>query len=533
MPKVSITPYPEYWAFISYSHKDSAFGQHLHQRIEHYRLPRRLWGRVTPQGIIPKRLTPIFRDLDELPAADDLSAEVYAALKASKSLVVVCSPAAAASTWVSREVVQFRALHPDRPILPVLATGEPLDAFPQELRKIHTTGESVEPLAADLRDHGDGQTLGMLKLIAGITGIGLYELIQRDSQRRLQRAMAVTTMTLLITVLMVVLTFFALNARAEAVRQSTAAEGLVEFMLTDLRTTLKGVGRLDAMTAVNQRALQYYSSQDTGRLTPESLEHRARLLHVMGEDDETRGNHAAALAKFEEARRMTAALLAAAPHNTDRIFDQAQSEFWIGYANYAQKKFTEARTDFLAYKKLADQLVALDPNNPKFIREAGYAEGNLCSIALKPPKNPRAAIEYCTTALAHMEAAGRQEKADTEYALDLANRHAWLADAYLANNAPDQAMKHRLIQERILNGIMQTDPRNMEVKSYWIALQRVLAWMETNAGEQKCALARLRRAMTISEQMITFDPNNKNWVQQRKKLISDIAEYPRRGKKHE
>ncbi|MGB8600703.1 MAG: TIR domain-containing protein, partial [Rhizomicrobium sp.] len=520
----SITPYPEYWAFISYSHKDFESGKRLQRYIERYQLPRRLWGRVTAQGVAPRRLTPIFRDLDELPAADDLSAEVYAALQASKSLVVVCSPAAAASTWVSREVAQFRALHPDRPILPVLVDGEPHEAFPEALRKIHPTGEIVEPLAADLRDRGDGQTLGMLKLIAGITGIGLYELIQRDSQRRLQRAMAVTAMTVLITVLMVVSTFFALNARAEAVRERTAAEGLVEFMLTDLRTTLKGVGRLDAMTAVNQRALQYYSSQDIRQLAPESLEHHARLLHAMGEDDETRGNHAAALTKFQQARRMTAALLAAAPNNTDRIFDQAQSEFWIGYAYYAQNKFSEARQNFLTYKSLADQLVAQDPNNPKFLREAGYAEGNLCSVALEQPKNPKAAIEYCTASLAHMEAATRRVKATTEYSLDLANRHAWLADAWLANNAPRRAIGHRLIQEHILNGIMLTDPKNMDVKSFWIALQRIMAWREAKAGEQENAIARLRRAVEISDQMIAFDPSNQSWLEQKKKLLSDITE---------
>lgn len=533
MAKVSINPYPEYWAFISYSHKDSVFGQHLHQRIEQYRLPRRLWGRVTPQGAIPKRLTPIFRDLDELPAADDLSAEVCAALQASKSLVVVCSPAAAASTWVYREVVQFRALHPDRPILPVLADGEPHEAFPEVLRQIQATGEAVEPLAADLRIGGDGQQLGILKLIAGITGIGLYELIQRDSQRRLQRVMTITAATLLATVLMMLLTFFALNARAEAERQRTAAEGLVEFMLTDLRTTLKSVGRLDAMTAVNQRALQYYSRQDVDRLTPASLEHRARLLHAMGEDDETRGNHAAALTKFQEARRMTSALLYAEPDNTDRIFDQAQSEFWIGYAYYAQNKIPEARGAFLAYKKLADQLVAFDPNNPKFLREAGYAEGNICSVALKPPKDPEAALHYCTSALAHMESAIKRTKVTTEYSLDLDNRHAWLADAYLANNAPDRAMEHRLIQERILDGIMQNDPKNMEVKRYWVALQRILAWREAKAGEQENAMARLKRAMTISDQMIAFDPSNQSWVRQRTELISYIAKISEEKKNHE
>ncbi|HEX4078759.1 MAG TPA: toll/interleukin-1 receptor domain-containing protein [Rhizomicrobium sp.] len=97
---------------MSYSHRDADFGRRLHRRLESYSLPRRLVGRATGQGTVPRRIAPIFRDRDEFPAANDLSAEVRAALQASRSLVVVCSRDAALSKWVLREVALFRALHP-------------------------------------------------------------------------------------------------------------------------------------------------------------------------------------------------------------------------------------------------------------------------------------------------------------------------------------------------------------------------------------------------------------------------------------
>ena len=98
----------------------------------------------------------------------------------------------------------------------------------------------------------------------------------------------------------------------------------------------------------------------------------------MGEDDETRGDEDHALAEFREAGRTTAALLAAAPNDPERIFDQAQSEFWIGYADYARNRFADAKLPFEAYLQLADRLVSIDLNNPRYLREVGYAEGNLC-----------------------------------------------------------------------------------------------------------------------------------------------------------
>src|SRR5579862_9361178 len=151
-----------YWAFISYSHKDAAFGRRLHRRLETYALPKRLVGRTRPQGIVPARLSPIFRDREELPAANDLTVEVQAALKASRSLIVVCSPDAAASPWVSREIELFRALHPDLPILAAIRIGEPDESFPAALTRSVPGGVRIEPLAADFQRGGDGNHLGLL-----------------------------------------------------------------------------------------------------------------------------------------------------------------------------------------------------------------------------------------------------------------------------------------------------------------------------------------------------------------------------------
>ncbi|MCC6924607.1 hypothetical protein [Novosphingobium sp.] len=63
--------------------------------------------------------------------------------------------------------------------------------------------------------------------------------------------MWITAGALLLSLILAALLVFALRARAEAERQRAEAEGLVEFMLTDLRDKLKGVGRLDVMDAVN------------------------------------------------------------------------------------------------------------------------------------------------------------------------------------------------------------------------------------------------------------------------------------------
>ena len=157
---------PQYRAFISYSHADARFGGWLHRRLENARLP---------DG---SRLAPIFIDRAELAAGSDLSAQVRDALSRSAALVVVASPAARASRWVGQEIELFRELHPERPILAALVASEPDEAFPPAL--LGQAGRTLEPLAADFREGQDGKRLGLLKIVAGLTGQPLDRLDRAD-----------------------------------------------------------------------------------------------------------------------------------------------------------------------------------------------------------------------------------------------------------------------------------------------------------------------------------------------------------------
>jgi hypothetical protein len=107
---------PRYRAFLSYSHADTPAAARLHRWLETYRIPP-AGGHGNAARQVPRRLTPIFRDRNELPASSDLNEEVRNALAASACLIVLCSPEARRSRWVDQEIRYFREKHPDRPIL--------------------------------------------------------------------------------------------------------------------------------------------------------------------------------------------------------------------------------------------------------------------------------------------------------------------------------------------------------------------------------------------------------------------------------
>jgi tetratricopeptide (TPR) repeat protein len=391
-----------YRAFISYSHADRRWGHWLHRTLEGYRVPRKLVGMAGAEGPVPARLTPVFRDLDDLPAGSDLTEEVQAALRDSRFLVVICSPSSARSKWVNQEILHFKRLRGEGRILAAIVDGEPFavdtpgqegqECFPEAIRfRLDDSGglsdRRIEPIAADFRPGRDGRKYGRSKLAAGLLGLKLDDLVRRESQRRNARMSVVAGGSLVIAAAMGLLAYATLLARneaqqqrAEAIRARDDAEGLIEFMLTDLRQKLDAVGRLDALEVVGQRALQYYGAQDIDGLAADALGRRARTQLLIGEVDNLRGDLDAALRAYRQAAATTDEQLSRDPDNPQRLFDHAQSVFWVGYIAWQRGDLDDATRAMAEYRDHAQRLIALEPDNPEWQVELGYAVSSLGTI---------------------------------------------------------------------------------------------------------------------------------------------------------
>ncbi len=500
-------------AFLSYSHVDERAARRLHRALETYRLPRRL--RAGGDG----RLIPIFRDRDELPAGEDLSATIQSALTRSEALIVLCSPAAQASQWVGREIELFRQLHPDRPIFAALIEGEPADAFPEALR----ADPAREPIAADFRKQGDGRRLALLKLVAGLASVELDALVQRDAQRQVRRVTAVTLIALAAVLVMAALLVIALNARREADRQRQEAEGLVEFMLTDLRTKLRGVGRLDVMEAVNRRAVAYYGNGAAlARLPDDSIERRSRMLHAIGEDDVAVGDLTGAMARFKEAYAATRAILTRHPRNTSAIFAHAQSEYWIGRVHELRAEWSDAQLRYQAYADGADRLIALAPTRPDFMMEKGYAATNLGTVELNGKKEPARAEPFYREAIRWFRRAADAKPGDAETLRNLGDAYAWLADSFYARKMWAESYAARREEYAINQRLLAADPDNAD-RAYVLAVaERSLARHAGLVNDQATANTMLFRSYQRIRGLVQRDPRNTEWARLAAKIACDM-----------
>jgi tetratricopeptide (TPR) repeat protein len=495
----------QYRAFISYSHADSRFAVWLHRRLEGWTVP--------GHG----RLAPIFIDRAELAAGPDLSAQVREALAGSAALIVIASPAARASRWVNQEIALFRELHRDAPVLAALIEGEPAEAFPEIL--LTHRGAAIEPLAADFREGRDGKRLGLIKIIAGLTGLRLDRLVQRDAQGRQRRVMWITAAALLLSLVLAALLVIALRARSEAERQRAEAEGMVEFMLTDLRDQLKGVGRLDVMHTVNERAMKYYGDQaDLSHFSPDSLERRTRVIEAMGEDDENGGKLEAALAKYREIYRITASLLARDPANPDRIFAQAQSENRLALVQNTRGKKGEALAHFGRANVLLERLPEKNAK-PQWLRLRSYVAGNLCAMKLGGAGKPHDAIGNCKSAIG-LSTALLQIDRDGSVEYDLAFHNLWLGDAYAASGERNSAIAAWDQSLRISEALTHRDPANLLWREQHMEVALHLSKTAHDSGDDTRAAHLLGLADADSLSLISKDPANKYWASFRAKIAA-------------
>ena len=525
-------------AFLSYSHDDEKDAAWLHENLEEFRVPKRLIGQLTDMGPVPKRLSPIFRDRHELAAAADLGEEIEEAIAGSRFLIVLCSMSAAQSHWINEEIKCFKRLHREDRVLAVILDGEPFasdlpgreqeECFPPALRfhcdrKGKLTAQRAEPLAADLRESGDGRHMGLLKTAAGMLGVGLDDLAQREAHRR-QRRMTIITVASIAGMLGTSgLAYTAIQARDEARDQRREADKLVGFMLGDLREKLEPIGRLDVLDSVGAKALAYYESQDKSDLSDAALTQRSRALTLMGEMANTRGDLDGALRRYREAMAGTSEAVRRSPNDPQRLFDHAQNVFWVGYIDYQRGQMDKASAAFREYRRLADRMVALAPGKPEYRLERIYADTNLGTV-LMDQRHYREAAKTYQNLLSSTEALVSANPGKLDYQKQLLESLAWLADARENSGQIDDALVHRQRQVDLLATLWNEHRGDTMLKRQELAARRSLTRLYASRGQTPEAFQQAQLASAVLGYLMKAEPENTEWVQIGANVRLDQAE---------
>jgi tetratricopeptide (TPR) repeat protein len=511
----------KYKAFISYSHVDQKWARWLHRSLESYRTPKRLAEADPGVARLPGRLSPIFRDRDELASSPDLSERINSALVSSENLLVICSPAAAKSRWVNQEIETFKKLGRSDRVFCIIVEGDPtaaatdIDCFPPAIRsRYDETGNvlpgNAEPIAADVRKQGDGKSLARIKVIAGLLNVGLDDLRQRESQKKQRRMALITVSSLLGVAFAIVLAVNATLARNEATQRKIQAEGLLNFMLGDLRSSLTPIGRLDLLEGVGEQAMSYFATVDVTDLTDGELLKQAQVMTQLGEIRFSQLQYDDALSSFMEAYERSSALQSNDPGDGDRLFNRSQAEFWIGFTHWRSGDFIEAKLWLTRYRDSALGLINLDSSNTDWIREVGFGYHNL-AVLDQEAGNLEASIEGFNLEL---ETLRNLKGLDSSLSLlrDMADASSWLGNIAVMQGDLEGATEYYKRSMEEIEHVSQQDPDNAGWLNDLAFAVQLLAETILMTGQLEEAENFLDISMSIFDGLVIRDENNTNWV---------------------
>ena len=511
-----------YRAFISYSHSDVLVASWLHRSLENYRVPKLLRGSVAEFGKVPDRLHPIFRDREELASAGALGERLQQALGDSEALLVICSPDAVCSRWVNEEILAFKRLGRSHRIYCLIVAGEPNagdanECFPAALRyEIAPDGQlsqrGAEPIAADIRPGMDGKGLARLKLLAGLLGINLDQLRKREAQRRHRRMLAIVVASLAGMTIALALAGVAWIARDDAQRRQSQAEGLLGYMLGDLRQKLDDSGQVASMDNVSDKLLGYFASLDPRDLNDGVLTQQAQAMTQIGQVRLRQARYPEALASFKGAYQRSKALADRHPGNGDHLFDRGQAEYWVGFVYWQSRDLERAQTWLTRYRDTCRAVYSIDPKRIEWQHELAYGDSNLAVLELDRGRL-QLASEGFQSSLGMLEAILARTPDDPQLLMEVADQISWLGNVEEQSGRLEQALALATTKSQVLRDLAALRPAELNWKAQ-------LSIAETMQSERLRILGDFARAEVVAAgavdrmgRLATRDPANKDWAE--------------------
>ena len=197
----------KYFAFISYNAKDTDWGKKLQKKLEHYKMPSTL---CSEHGWERKPIKPVFFAPTDIQPGG-LSEELQERLKASRNLIVICSPNSAKSEWVGKEIEFFHSLGRTKNIHFFIVDGTPHSGNPETecFNPVIDKLGLPEILGANIHEKVYSsprlnKERAYVQLISKLLGVEFDAIWQRHKRMLVRKALAWTIGTLAVIAALIV-----------------------------------------------------------------------------------------------------------------------------------------------------------------------------------------------------------------------------------------------------------------------------------------------------------------------------------------
>jgi serine/threonine protein kinase len=301
--------------------------------------------------------------------------------------------------------------------------------------------------------------------------------------------------------------------RATAEVQRDAAEGLVEFMVVELKTRLETLSRLDVLVGVGAEVEKYYRSvaASNGSADSATLVRRASALETLANVEERKNNDADALSLVTSAIDLRRAALAKAAGDNASERQLATDLLLFGSIALAPGKHEAAMQAFDEARRMAEEHLVREPASTQWSFLLSRSAGKIARVYRMQGDYPRSR-ELDLMAVEAVEKVVPADTVDTTALNQLAWAYFELGDAEVTlqnARAAGAAREKCLVLRKRMHDLA---PDNA-------AWTRNLGWAQSKIGETAMLTGSYDKAAEafeatrdMREALARQDPLNTTWV---------------------
>ncbi|CAD6366165.1 hypothetical protein SHEWT2_00831 [Shewanella hafniensis] len=348
---------------------------------------------------------------------------------------------------------------------------------------------------------------------------------KRANMLRWTRRLTVALLCVL-TLTSVIMSVRSIEAEKLALQKRLAAEDLLGFMVGDFADKMRGIGRMDLLDGISNKALEYFSDfshqDDDAHLSFDARFQHGQTLEAMGEVAYSRNKIDEARSALLAAQEKMLPLLELQPENLALLKTLGANAFWLGQLKYDVSEWVSARPFWEQYLQYSQAMYAIAPEDKDALMELSYAHNSLGSVSMNQQEFAKAKQDFEESLRLKLLALAKAPE-DSQLIADVADTRSWLASAAVSQGDINTAIQiHEEIQEALLTKNLEKQPYLLDrlTGSY-----QNIATLLSYQGRLTEALNKASLGLATIESAFKQDPENERWKRLKYYSYSQILEF--------
>jgi tetratricopeptide (TPR) repeat protein len=303
---------------------------------------------------------------------------------------------------------------------------------------------------------------------------------------------------------------WAIQQQAQANNARDQADGLINFMLIDLRDKLIPIGRLNILDDVAKKAKEYLDRLPKKLVTPPRLRQQGVLLGNVGDVLSSQGELDEALKAYQQTLEIFKKLAEQEPINASWQSDLSNSYERVGDLLRDQGDLAGALNSYRQSLTIREQLAKQDPGNAGWQRNLSVSYNKVGDV-LVPQGKPEQALDLYQQGLTIAKRLAKQDQSNSDWQRDLSVSYNKVGDVLVAQGKLEQALDLYQQGLTIAKRLAKQDQSNSD----W---QRDLGVSYNHIGDVLRCQGKLNEArdayqewLSIARKLAEQDPANWIW----------------------